>query len=89
MDEEEPVPPVEEEIVEEEMPDLPDPPEDRPTLEQYREKWDRLLAQHSKEHPGEFGRQDLVPKPDCRLWQNCPYSPNNCDVTILTSGFKR
>ena len=49
LDEEEPVPPVEEELVDEEMPDLPDPPEDRPTLEQYRERWDRLLAQHSKE----------------------------------------
>ena len=74
LDEEDPVPPVEEEPVDEEMPDLPDPPEDRPTLEQYREKWDRLLAQHSKENPGEFGRQNLVPKPDPRLWQDCPYS---------------
>ena len=44
-------------------------PEVRPTLEQYMEKWARLLAQHSKTVPGEFSNDNLVPKPIDALWQ--------------------
>ena len=44
-------------------------PEARPTLEQYIQKWARLLAQHSKTVPGEFSNDNLVPKPIDALWQ--------------------
>ena len=44
-------------------------PEVRPTLEQYMEKWARLLAQHSKTVPGDFSNDNLVPKPIDALWQ--------------------
>ena len=50
-------------------------PEVRPTLEQYMEKWARLLAQHNKKVPGEFSNDNLVPKPIDALWQDCPYVP--------------
>ena len=48
-------------------------PEVRPTLEQYMEKWARLLAQHNKKVPGEFSNNNLVPKPIDALWQACGY----------------
>ena len=44
-------------------------PEVRPTLDQYMEKWARLLAQHSKKVPGRFSNNNLVPKPIDALWQ--------------------
>ena len=44
-------------------------PEVRPTLEQYMEKWARLLAQHSKKVPGKFSNNNLVPTPIDALWQ--------------------
>ena len=50
-------------------------PEARPSLLQYKEKWVALLAQHSKAIPGDFSRDNLVPSPDQRLWQDCPYVP--------------
>ena len=54
-------------------------PEARPTLEQYMEKWTRLLAQHSKKVPGEFSTDNLVPAPIDALWQACY---NGCFVHI-------
>ena len=54
-------------------------PEVRPTLEQYMEKWTRLLAQHSKKVPGEFSTDNLVPVPIDALWQACC---NGCFVHI-------
>ena len=39
------------------------PPEARPTLEQYQQKWTEKLAWHSRPVPGEFGPDNLVPKP--------------------------
>ena len=44
-------------------------PEVRPTLEQYMEKWARLLAHHSKKVPGEFSTDNLVPAPIDAPWQ--------------------
>ena len=49
------------------------PHEPRPSLEQYRKKWARLLAQHSKSVEGDFSNQNLVPLPIHVLWQDCPY----------------
>ena len=34
-----------------------------PTLEQYQQRWDERLATHSREVPGAFSRDNLVPKP--------------------------
>ena len=47
----------------------------RPSLAEYVEKWSALLAQHSKAVPGLFSRDNLVPQPDHRLWQDCPHVP--------------
>ena len=33
------------------------------------------MAQHSKSVPGLFNRENLVPQPDSRLWQDCPHVP--------------
>ena len=63
---------VDEDVV---VPDLPEPPEQRPTLEEYTEKWAHLIAQHSRCVPGPFSADNLVPVPDNRLWQDCPYVP--------------
>ena len=57
------------------VPDLLEPPEQRPTLEEYKEKWSRLLAQHSRCVPGTFSAENLVPAPDSRLFQDCPHVP--------------
>ena len=71
------VPVDEEDHVDEDVvaPDLPEPPEQRPTLEEYTEKWAHLIAQHSRCVPGPFSADNLVPVPDNRLWQDCPYVP--------------
>ena len=58
--------------VEEEVEELPqeDPLERSwPTVEEYKEKWDRLLNQHSRSNPGGFSRDNLVPVPIPQLWQ--------------------
>ena len=47
----------------------------RPSLEEYREKWARLLAQHAKPVEGEYSIGNLVPTPIHQLWQDCPYVP--------------
>jgi hypothetical protein len=47
----------------------------RPSLEEYKEKWSRLLAQHSKPVEGEYSIGNLVPTPIHQLWQDCPYVP--------------
>ena len=51
------------------------PQESRPSIEEYRAKWERLLAQHSKPVEGAYSIGNLVPKPIHQLWQNCPYVP--------------
>ena len=51
--------------------DLPDTV--YPTLEEYKAKWHRLLAQHSKPVPGEFSHSNLIPDPVVQLWQDCPH----------------
>ena len=57
---------------EEEGDQAPEPDEKWPTLEQYREKWDGRLAQHSRVVAGEFSRENLVPEPIPQLFQDCP-----------------
>ena len=65
-------PPEKEEAVKDELgtefEEEPEPPEAWPTLEQYKEKWDRLLGAHSAVNPGEFNRENLVPEPIPQLW---------------------
>ena len=51
------------------------PAEAYPSLEEYKEKWARGLAQHSKPVPGEFCRENLVPEPIPQLFQDCPWVP--------------
>ena len=57
------------------VPSAPDPLEERPTVEQYRECWDRGMAWHARTVPGNFCRENLVPKPIPQLWQDVPYVP--------------
>ena len=33
------------------------------------------MSQNARSAPGAFGRENLVPNPDCRLWQDCPHVP--------------
>ena len=40
-----------------------DKPEERPTLEQYQERWREGLNKYSRQVPGDFGSDNLVPKP--------------------------
>ena len=47
--------------------------ESRPSIEQYRERWARSLAQHSKPVEGGFSNDNLVPLAIHVLWQDCPY----------------
>jgi len=47
--------------------------EPRPSIEQYRERWARSLAQHSKPVEGGFSNDNLVPLAIHVLWQDCPY----------------
>ena len=47
--------------------------ESRPSIEQYRERWARSLAQHSKPVEGDFSSGNLVPLPIHVLWADCPY----------------
>ena len=47
----------------------------RPTLDEYRAKWARLLAQHAKPVAGGYSIGNLVPTPIHQLWQDCPYVP--------------
>ena len=51
--------------------DLPDTV--YPTLDEYKARWDRKMAQHSKPVPGDFSHSNLVPEPIPALWQDCPY----------------
>ena len=39
------------------------PPEVRPSLEQYTEKWAQALAAHARPVAGEFSSSNLVPRP--------------------------
>jgi hypothetical protein len=56
-------------------PELPEEFEVRPSLSEYEERWTSLLARNSREVEGEFGPENLVPKPIHQLWQDCPYVP--------------
>ena len=65
--------------------DLPDTT--YPSLDEYKAKWDGLLAAHSKPVPGVFSHVNLVPEPLPALWQDCPYVPLiNCRATMPSQG---
>ena len=51
------------------------PQADYPTLEEYQEKWARLLGEHEKPVEGKFSNDNLIPTPNHMLWQDCPYVP--------------
>ncbi len=44
---------------------------ERPTLEEYKEKWETLKAQHVRAPGGDFEFDNLVPEPNWRLFQDC------------------
>ena len=46
-----------------------------PTLEEYKVKWGRSLAQHSKPVSGVFSHSNLIPDAIPQLWQDCPHVP--------------
>jgi hypothetical protein len=50
------------------------PPDEPPrSLADYKKDWDEKFASHSREVPGEFGRNNLIPKAVPELWQDCPH----------------
>ena len=59
----------------EEEPIIIAPPEPRPTLPEYEEKWKELFEMNSRTVPGDFGRDNLVPKCVPTFWQNAPHVP--------------
>ena len=50
-------------------------PMKRPEIQEYKAKWMKLRDDHERSVPGAFSRKNLIPKPDHRLWQDCPYVP--------------
>ena len=48
---------------------------DRPSLDEYKQKWNRLEQYHTRPVKGAFGHGNLVPKPVPQLFQNCPWVP--------------
>ena len=65
----------EEDEEEEWVPDLPPEGPLRPSVEEYQTRWDSLEAWHARSVPGGFCRDNLVPMPESKLWQDCPYLP--------------
>ena len=57
------------------VPNLPDAPVPRPTLSEYLARWDEELTRHTREVPGAFSRDNLVPTPVPELWQDAPHVP--------------
>ena len=49
--------------------------ERRPSLSEYKEKWNRLEQCHTRPVRGNFGNHNLVPTPVPQLFQNCPWVP--------------
>ena len=49
--------------------------ERRPSLAEYKKKWDRLEQCHTRPVKGNFGNHNLVPTPVPQLFQNCPWVP--------------
>ena len=49
--------------------------ERRPSLDEYKQKWNRLEQYHTRPVKGAFGHGNLVPKPVPQLFQNCPWVP--------------
>ena len=47
------------------------PTERRPTLQEYKSKWQTKLAEHSREVDGGFSNENLCPQPVHQLWQDC------------------
>ena len=60
--------------VENTVPDLPTATP-KPSLQEYRERWAEKLAWHSRESPGDFGDDDLIPKKFVNLFQDAPHVP--------------
>ena len=56
-------------------PEVPTDAPSRPTLEEYQRRWDARKAWHARPVEGAFSRDNLVPRPDPQLWQDCPYVP--------------
>ena len=46
-----------------------------PTLDEYQKRWAESEQRHAQEVHGEFGRENLVPQPCPRLWQDAPHVP--------------
>ena len=53
---------VAEEDIEEPDPPCAEPPEQWPSLEEYKEKWTRKLQAHSSVNHGPFSHENLVPE---------------------------
>ncbi len=67
------------------LPEVP-APEEYPTLEEYKAKWEERLAAHSKPQATKvFSLSALVPRPIPALWQDCGIlrSPAACDCRLI------
>ena len=51
------------------VPQAPQPAAPQPSLEEYQRKWDERKALHERAVPGDFALENLVPRPNHRLWQ--------------------
>ena len=47
----------------------------RPTLQEYNDRWEEKFAKHSKGNDEAFSVTNLCPKPAPRLWNNAPHVP--------------
>ena len=47
----------------------------RPSLSEYKEKWNSLFLRHTRAVKGAFKPNNLVPKPVPQLFQDCPWVP--------------
>ena len=52
-----------------------EPPEVRPSLEEYQQRWQEKLAYHARQAPGAFSRDNLCAVVEPQLWQDCPMVP--------------
>ena len=50
-------------------------PDKRPSVEEYKAKWEAEFQKHARKVPGDFAVDNLVPEPVPLLWQDVPHVP--------------
>ena len=57
-------------------------PDKRPSVEEYKAKWEAEFQKHARKVPGDFAADNLVPEPIPQLWQDVPHVPFDKLVSI-------